>query len=208
MTRNNKLKKAFIIVIGSIIITVMVVILVISPVAKYLIEKYDEKYTGRQIKTGWVYVNPFTGYIHIGNLKIYEYKSDSIFFSAKGLSANFALLKLFSKIIQISEVTLDRPKGIINQNKKEFNFDDLIIKYTPEKHGKTEKTGKTASPFHFNILNIKIINGEFYYHEKVTPINYFIKEVNFESSGKHWYVDTIAAILQSILITWITAMLL
>jgi len=190
---NNRLKKTILIIAGSIITAVVVVILFISPVTKYLIEKYDEKYTGRQIKTGLVYVNPFTGFIHISNLKIYEYKSDSVFFSAKGLSANFALLKLFSKIIQISEVTLDRPKGIIIQNKKEFNFDDLIREYTPEKPEKLRKPGKSSSHFHFNILSIKIKNGEFYYHEKVTPINYFIKEVNFESAGKHWYVDTIAA---------------
>ena len=94
---DTKLKKTLIIVISAIIVTVTVVILLISPIAKYLLEKYDEKYTGRQIKMGWAYVNPFTGYIHFSNLKIYELKSDSVFFSANGVSANIALLKLFSK---------------------------------------------------------------------------------------------------------------
>ena len=157
-----KLKKTFIIVISSILITVVVIILLISPITKYLIEKYDEKYTGRQIKMDWLYLNPFTGYIYISNLKIYESKNvtsfrdgDSIFFSAKGLSANFAMLKLLSKTIEISELTLDHPKGIIIQNKRDFNFSDLIKKYTPE------KTDTIPSAVHFNNLCLIIKNGEF-----------------------------------------------
>jgi hypothetical protein len=187
-------KKTLITVISFIIITVIVVILLIPPISKYLIEKNDMKYIGRQIKMGRVYVNLFTGYVHIRNLKIYESKSqsalvesDSVFFSAKGISANFAMFKMLSKTIEIKDLTLDQPKGIIIQNKTDFNFNDLIKKFTPE------KPDSTSSSVHFNILNIKIKNGEFYYREKVIPINYFIKEVNIESTGKYWNADTIRA---------------
>jgi hypothetical protein len=137
---NTRLKKASLIVIISIIVIGLAAILFISPIVKFILEKYDEKWTGRKIKTGLVYVNPFTGYIHISNLKIYESKErsaltdpDSIFFSAKGLSVDVAMLKVLSKTFEITEFTLDRPKGIIIQNKKEFNFSDLIKKFTPSR---------------------------------------------------------------------------
>ncbi|TRZ70658.1 MAG: DUF748 domain-containing protein [Bacteroidetes bacterium] len=182
-----------IIVISSIIITVIAVIIFVSPLTKYLVEKYDEKYLGRQITMDWVYVNPFTGYVHISNLKIYESKvlpsitaGDSIFFSAKGVSANFAMLKLLSNTIEIEEVALDHPKGIVIQNQKIVNFSDWIKLFTPK------KPHTTPSRIHFNILNIIIQNGEFTYHEKVNPFNYFIREVNLESKGKYWNSDTIA----------------
>jgi len=191
---NTKLKKTLIIVISSIIIIIMVVIILISPITKYLIEKYDVKYTGRQIKMSWIYVNPFTGYIYINNLKIYESdslpalaESDSVFFSAKGLSVNFAMRKMLSKTFEITKLTLEQPRGIITQNKNDFNFNDLIKKFTPE------KPAATPSKIHFNILNVKINDGEFYYREKLIPINYFIKNVNFESKGKRWDADTIPA---------------
>jgi len=193
-TANAKLKRTFRIVISSILIVILVFTILISSIAKFLIEKYDEQYTGRQIKMGWVYVNPFTGHIHIRNLEIYESeslselgKSNSVFFSVKELSANLALHKLFSKTIHISKLTLDQPKGTIIQNEKDFNFDDLIKKFTPK------KAGMASSPFHLNILGIKIKNGEFHYWEKVIPVKYFIKDVNFESAGKYWNADTIAA---------------
>ena len=172
----------------------MIVIILISPIAKYLVEKYVGKYLGRQITMGWIYINPFTGYVHISNLKVYESKNlpaitngDSIFFSAKGVSANFALLKMLSKTIEIEEINLDHPKGTIIQNKKDLNFSDLITLFTPK------KPLTTPAKFHFNILRIKIIDGEFYYHEKLIPINYFIKQVNLESKGKRWDADSIAA---------------
>jgi hypothetical protein len=141
----------------------------------------------------WIYINPFTGYLHISHLVIYESKSlpnynkgDSIFLSADGVSVNLAVLKLLSKKIELSEVTIDQPKGIIIQNKNELNFTDLIKLFTPK------KPSTTPSKFHFNILKIAIKNGTFYYREDVTPINYFIKEVNLESPGKIWDADTMS----------------
>lgn len=184
----HKLFKALLILIGAIIVIVAVVIIFISPITKYLVEKYDLRFTGRQITMDWAYVNPFTGYVHFDNLKIYEYRSDSVFLSVKGVSANFEMRKLFSKTYEISELTLNRPRGIIIQIDKDLNFNDLIAKFSPE-----ADSIKASAPVHFSILSIKIIDGEFYYRERVTPINYFITKVNIESSGIHWDSDTIAA---------------
>src|ERR1035437_815673 len=135
----RKLKKTLLILISTIIIIVVVVILFISPITKYLIEKYDEKYTGRQIAMNWAYVNPFTGYIHFSDLKIYEFKSDSVFFSANGVSVTIAMLKLLSKTYEISELTLNQPYGLIVQNRKELNFSDLIEKFSSKDTSNTVK---------------------------------------------------------------------
>jgi len=180
--------KALLIFISLLIVLAGLVIILISPIAKYLVEKYDLKYTGRQITMDWAYVNPFTGYVHFNNFKIHEFQSDSIFLSAKGVSANFEIWKLFSKTYQISELTLNKPQGIIIQIDNDLNFDDLIKKFSPK-----VDSIKASAPVHFSILSIKIVDGEFYYRERVTPINYFIKKVNIESSGIHWDADTIAA---------------
>ncbi len=183
----SKLKKALKLSLIAVIILVVVVIAFVSPLTKYLIEKFDKKYTGREIKMDWVYVNPFTGYLHFSGLKIYEFESDTIFFSTDGLSVNVALSKLFSRTYEIEELTLNNPWGLVLQNRKQFNFSDLITQFSSK-----ESVPKKREPLHLNIFNIKINNGEFHYHETVTPINYFIKNVNIESDGFSWDVDTIA----------------
>ena len=55
---------------------------------------------------------------------------DSVFFSANGSQCKFSMLKLFSKNYEISQLTLDHPVGIIIQNKNDFNFNDLIEKFS------------------------------------------------------------------------------
>ncbi len=184
----HKFRKPALILICCIILFITIVILFISPITKYLIEKYDEDYSGRKITTGWVYVNPFTGYIYINNLNVYELNSNNIFFSSENVSANISMTKLLFRTYEISELTLDHPSGIIIQNRKELNLDDLIAKFSGKK---TSNPGK--KPVHFSILNIKIIEGRFHYAEKQIPINYFIKDVNIESTGIRWNSDTIFA---------------
>lgn len=180
--------KTFLMFITGIMVIVAVVIVFISPITKYLVEKYDLKYTGRQITMDWAYVNPFTGYVHFDNFKIFEFQSDSVFLSSKGVSANFEMRKLFSKSYEISELTLDKPHIILIQIGKDLNFDDLIRKFSPK-----VDSIKALAPLHFSINSIKITDGDFYYRERVTPINYFINNLNIESTGVHWDTDTIAA---------------
>jgi len=186
--RMPRWKKALIFSSVIVLITVGVIIALISPITKYLVEKYDVKYTGRQITMDWAYVNPFTGYFYFENLKIYELNSDSIFISSEGASVNFVMHKLLNKTYEISDLTLSHPTGTIIQNHIVLNFDDLIKRFSSE-----VDSIKARAPVHFSILRIKIIEGEFHFLDQVTPVNYFIKKVDIESSGIHWDSDTIAA---------------
>lgn len=182
------LKKTLLITSGIVVVLMILIILFISPISKYLIEKYDEQYTGRQITMNWAYVNPFTGYARFEDFKVYEFESDSVFLSTTGVSLNFAMLKLFTKTYEISSLTLDNPVGVIKQARDTFNYNDLVEKFSGKQLADTIK-----SVTRFNALNIKINNGTFHYHDRMIPINYFIKDVNVESSGKRWDTDTIAA---------------
>jgi hypothetical protein len=187
----HKTKKILIIAISSLIITVVFTILLISPIAKYVIQKYDEKLTGRKITLSWAYVNLFTGYIHLEDLKVYEYKSDSIFISVKGLSANVNLFKLLSKTLKINQITLDQPLVKIIQRKNDFNFDDFKTTFSPKEK---VSPGKSRKPFQFYFLNVKIEEGHFYYVDEVIPVNFSIKEVDIASKdGWSWDKDTISA---------------
>ncbi len=175
----------------TIIIFILIVLIIgfISPITKYLIEKYDVKYTGREITIDWLYINPFTGYIYLNDLKVYEFKSDKLFLYTKSITVNLEMHKLLSKTYEVSDFTMEQPIINIIQNKKEFNFNDIIEKFA-SKDSLPKKPNK--EPVHFNFLNVKITDGIFAYHEQTVPVNYFIKNVNIESSGKKWNVDTIA----------------
>ena len=181
---NTRLKRTGFWIFIVVVTFVIVVIAFISPIAKWAIEKYDTKFIGREVTLDLAYVNPFTGSAYLKNVKVYEENSDSVFLSSS-ISVNFEMMKLLSKTYEISELTLTEPKIRIIQDKKEFNFDDVIHKFSPKDTLKAKEP-----PTRFNLLNVKISNGTFYYIEKSIPINYFIKNVDIETNGKRWDTDT------------------
>lgn len=183
----SKSKGSLLIFIGLVFLIAGLSILLISPLVKYFVEKNDEKYTGRKITMDWAYVNPFTGFIRFNNLKIYEAKKDSLFLSAEYVTADFAIMRLFSKTVEITELVIDHPRGTVNNTKRHFNFDDLIVRFSPD------TISLSKSSFHVNVLQVKIKHGEFCYKEKAIPVSYVIKDLNMESSGKRWNADTIAS---------------
>jgi Domain of Unknown Function (DUF748) len=186
----GKLKRFLLIFTIIALVFVALVIIFISPITKYLIQKYDEKYTGRQITLDWAYVNPFTGYLHLQNLKIYEYKSDSIFLAASGLSVHVSVSKFFSHTVQINSATLDNLVVHVIKDHKTMNFGSIIEKLSGG--DSTQSTNKKKTPLHVNLGTLKITNGEIHYNDKQIPFIYYIKRANFETPGKRWDVDTMA----------------
>src|ERR1700679_185935 len=101
-------KKIITIVLVTLVAVGVLVVAFISPVSKYLIEKYSVKYTGRQIKMDWLYLNPFTGYVHFNNLKIYEANNSNIFFSIGDLSVSVAMRRILHEEYEITSISLDK----------------------------------------------------------------------------------------------------
>jgi hypothetical protein len=183
---NKKWKKALLITGAVIIALVVLVIAFISPIAKYVIEKYDEKILGRQITLSWIYVNPFTGYAHISDLVLSEQNKDSVFVKAGGVNIDFAMLKLFKKTYEISYLTINNAEIHLKQQDSTFNFSDLITRFSPKDTIKKDTT-KTR----FSLLDIKVKNSKFFYYQKEIPVDYFITDLDLESPGLRWDSDTL-----------------
>src|SRR5688572_19552771 len=101
--------KRLLIGLGIVFGLLVAVMLCLSPILKYLVEKNDEKWLGRQITIGWVYANPLTGYVHLWDVKFYEHKSDTVCLTVDGITGRFHLLKMLSNEFIVSGVTLIRP---------------------------------------------------------------------------------------------------
>lgn len=187
MKTTVNVRKVFIVAIVACLTIAGLIILFISPLTKYILEKYDVRWLGRELTMDWAYVNPFTGYVRLSNFRMLEEKGDSLFWSAAGLSANISVVKLFNKKIEIKKLTLDRPWIQVQQREKILNFDDLIQRFSGD------STAHAQSGWRLSILGSKVIGGEFHFLEKIIPINYFIKKLYIESDGLEWGADSVTA---------------
>jgi len=181
----SKFKKRSFIAAGSVLVFIILVIVCVSPIGKYLLEKYDIKLIGREITVEGAYVNPFSGYVRFSGIKIYEDHSDQVFIAANSLSGNFAMLKLLFKTYEIDHLHLNEPKVYVIQDKEEINFNDIIEFYTPKQPRPRKK-----EPAHLNLLDMEITKGEFYYVEQSIPVKYSIKKLNVSSQGLRWDGDS------------------
>jgi hypothetical protein len=193
----GKLKKIAIITLVSVVALVALVIIFISPITKYLVEKYDVKYTGREIKMDWAYVNPFTGYAYFDNFRMYEkdnpdlkISGDSSFIATDGIGVHFSVLKMLRKNYEITGLTLYQPRMVMVMiDRNTFNFTDMIDKFSSKDEDKDATQSK--EPVHFSLTHIKIKDGVFHYNDRSVPVNYFVKKLNVESEGGYqWNVDT------------------
>ncbi|HXC03696.1 MAG TPA: DUF748 domain-containing protein [Bacteroidia bacterium] len=180
-------RKIAVITLCTVVLLMGLILLFISPITKYLIEKYDVEYTGREITLDYAYVNPFTGYVFLRNLEIKEPGSDSVFLSCYGTSAHFNLRKFFSNTCEISDISFDKLQGTIGQVGNKLNFSDLITRFA------SQGGPPSAHPFHFNMLHIVISNGTLSYKDPSIPINYKVVEVNIDSPGIKWDMDSLNA---------------
>lgn len=195
----SKLKKIAIITLITVVGFVALVIIFISPITKYLIEKYDVEYTGREIKMNWAYVNPFTGYAYFDNFRMYEkdapdlkISGDTAFISTDGIGVHFSIMKMLRKNYEISGLTLYQPNmQMILIDKNTYNFTDMINKFSSKDEDSTKK--KDEAPVHFSLTHFDIRDGEFHFSDRSVPVNYFVKKLNIKSEGGYqWNVDTIS----------------
>ncbi len=149
--------KRLLITLGVLLLVLVVIMIIISPFAKYYVEKHDVDLIGREVTIGWAYVNPLTGYVHLHDVKVYELQGDSVFVSAKGASANFALFKLLSRQVEIEHLSVDHPWGKIVQKKDSLNFDDVIDRLD----GNESDTARqiVRNDWHVTLLDTEIIGG-------------------------------------------------
>lgn len=175
------LLKIFLWVIGIYIL----LIIVASPLARYLIQKHDVRYTGREITLQRAIVNPIGGSVSLRNLKLYEAENDSVFISFGRLSANMSMLKMLTGVYQVNSIRLVDPRIDIFRDDTIFNFTDLIERFAVKEDSLEEETLK------LNFGEIEIRNGLITYGEAEIKTGTEISEINFFSPGKKWNDDII-----------------
>jgi len=176
-------------VLITLLVILALIVAFISPITKYVVEKYDEKWTGRQITMDWAYVNPFTGFIYFHNFKAYEANSESVFLAADGVSIRLDMTKIFSQQYDIKKLKFTKFYGkIVQLRGKQVNYGDIIDHFSSK-----DSTDTIPSKVKVRLLNVKITDGVLHYFDETIPVNYFVRKLELESQGMQNNADSIEA---------------
>ena len=148
------------VILSSILLgLVLMIIIFISPISKYLIEKYSEEYTGRKITMEGLRMNIFNGSITTKGLIVYEAKSNSPFFKADTFNLNIAVYKLWVGKYEITSVELSNLYLQVIQKGNKFNYDDLMNRFFADDTTKKVDT----EPVKYWARNIQVNNATILY---------------------------------------------
>jgi uncharacterized protein involved in outer membrane biogenesis len=152
-------RRGTIIVASSLVGLVVLIVLFISPITKYLIEKYSEAYTGRKITMEGLRMNIFNGSITAKGFTVFEAKSTKPFFKTDVLDINVSVYKLWVGQYDITSVELSNPYLQVIQKGDKFNYDDLMSRFF------TDDTAKKvdAQPVKYWARNIQVNNATILY---------------------------------------------
>lgn len=156
-----KLRRIIYIFLIALASLIFLAFIFISPIAKYVIEKNSEQWTGRKITMKHLWVNLFTGTVHASGLKVFEPKSNEVFFNCGDLNISVSLRKLLSSEYDFGHIKLKEPEIHIIQNGSHFNYDDLVKRFSSSPPA--NKNSKPSAPTKYWVRNIEVADATISY---------------------------------------------
>ncbi len=161
-----KFKRVISVILLSLLAVVILLLVFLSTIAKYLIEKHAEEYTGRRILLENLHINVFTGNIRVDQLRIYEAKSNKIFIDCPRLELGISVSRLIGKQYDISSLVVEKPLINITQRGNHFNYDDLIKRFNTAAPSGSKAPEK---PVRYYIRNLRIDSARLNYVNTSPP---------------------------------------
>ncbi len=156
--------KISLIVAGSIAVLLIIVSLLISPIAKWYIEKNSKELIGRVITMDKLRLNIFTGSLKILKFNIKEKDEKTSFINFDTLSVKVKLFDFLQHKVTVRKVHLSNFYVNVWQNDSTFNFDDIIRKFnTPDSVQNQNDT--VSSTWEIGIYDIQLHNGDVHYKD-------------------------------------------
>ncbi len=170
----KKSVKIPLIVLGSIIGVLLLLLLLVSPVAKSYIEKHDKELIGRELNIVKLRVNVISGTAKIDNLTLYEDDGSTRFLSFDRFENKIKILDLFHNRLWVKRVLLSGLKVNVEQNRTWFNFNSMIEHFGS---GKPEEEQK-PSDFGLIFNDIKIDKSSIHYADLAVGSEFDLRDIS------------------------------
>ncbi len=133
----------------------------------------------RPVQVENISLNPYTLTVSVKGLNIGEKSGDADFVAFDEFFANIQWASLFKLGLVAEELRLKEPfVRVARISGTEFNFSDLVPSEKEDK--KPEPEDKAPSePFQFHLSNVRVINGDFQFHDQPMDKTHRFDNVSF-----------------------------
>lgn len=193
-------KKILLFTLVSLVALFLLLAIFISPITKYLIEKYSEQYTGRLINMDYLRINLFNGDVNVKGLRIHEKNKKQVFVGVGEIDARVGLWRMLYSNYLIKRLSIDRPVVRIVQSGSRFNYDDLVQRFTSG-----PPPPKGTPPTAYWVRNLQIKGGTLIYKNNQPPVLVQLNQTELKFRDIAWDDPTYQADISTRLQTGGTA---
>ncbi len=173
----KKSRKLLIIIGAAVGILFGAILLGISPLAKYYVEKHGKELIGRRVSVDQLRFNLLNGKLHIEDFTLYEADEKSTFVALDRFSTDVKLWSLLKRTININYIDLVRPDIHITQQGSSFNFDDMVAHFRSDSTA-VEKPSTEKNPWIIDIDSITIRSGKMLYEDRQVEAKWDFNNLN------------------------------
>lgn len=174
--------KISLIITGALVSLILIMAVLISPIAKWYIEKHSKDLVGRVVTMDKFSVNLFTGSLKIVNFDLKEQDEQTTFVGFDTLSVKIKLLDFLRNKVTIKKIHLSDIHLNVYQNGSKFNFDDMIEKFSATDTVQ-EPEDTTSSSWEVGIYDIQLRRGNILYKDLEIGSVWNIKDLNLNIPG-------------------------
>ena len=160
--RKHTGRKVLLTILGIIVGLVLAVLLFVSPIAKWYVEKHDTELIGREVTIGSLWINVFHGSVNIKDLTLYEDDGVRPFVQFEQFKTKIQLKELLNKKLVVKRVLLSKLDINIEEDRTWFNFNSMIDHFKSDEP-KPEKEKSVSEPFGLIFNNINIEKGHIHF---------------------------------------------
>ena len=142
----KKAVKISLIVVGCILILLLAAVLLVSPIAKWYIEKHDKELIGRELTIGKLWVNVVSGTVKLEDVTLYEDDAKTSFVSFDHFDTRIRVRDLFDNRLWVKHALLSGLKVNIQQDRTWFNFDSMV------QHFASDEPKEPSEPSNFGLI--------------------------------------------------------
>lgn len=151
--RRHTGRKILFTVLGIIVGLVLAVLLLVSPIAKWYVEKHDTELIGRELTIKRLRVNLLAGSVNLGNVTLFEDDATTPFVSFENFKTDIKMRDLINKRLWVNYLNLDGLYVNVIQNDSIFNFTSLINHFASDEP-KEEEENSSSFGLIFNNINL------------------------------------------------------
>ncbi len=177
--------KVTLIVVGILFLIIVIVSLLISPVAKWYIEKNSKELVGRVVTMDKFRFNMFSGSLRVVAFDMKEQNEQESFCKFDTLSVKVKLFDFLKHKVTIQKIHLSNIHVSIWQRGEEFNFDDIIKKFAST-DTVPAPVSEESKPWEIGIYDIQLRSGNVFYKDLVIGSKWDMLDLNLKIPGVYF----------------------